>query len=433
MTNGRILSYGLLGLPLAFAALPIYVHVPRYYAETADMELALLGFILLGARLLDAGIDPWLGWLADRVSRPRMVALALMPFAIGFVALLNPPTEHAAFWLLGSLAMTYLGFSAASVAYQAWGADIGEDSALRTRLTAAREGFGLLGVVLAAALPAVLAASLSDGIARLSWILPPLLLIAALTTFSRVGFELPPLQGEGRGGDGLNRSRPETHPHPNLPLEGGGANQPLLPSLRRVFGDQSFRRLLMVFVANGIAAALPATLFLFFVADVLQAESASGPLLALYFIAGAASLPLWVMLSARRGRIFAWLLAMGVSIAAFAGASLLGAGDIWAFAIICIASGLALGADLALPAAIAADLGERQGQAGACFGVWNFVAKLNLALAAGLSLPLLGALGYVPGGSAGLPALTFAYALLPLAFKALAGALLWRWRHSLEI
>jgi Na+/melibiose symporter-like transporter len=359
MTNGRVLAYGLLGLPLAFAALPIYVHVPRYYAEAAGMELALLGFILLGARLLDAGIDPWLGWLADRVSRPRMVAFALLPFAIGFVALLNPPAEHAALWLLGSLALTYLGFSAASVAYQAWGADVGPDSAVRTRLTAAREGFGLLGVVLAAALPAVLAASLNDGIARLSWILPPLLLIAAVTTFSRVGVGRPVL----------------------------AASQPLLPSLRRVFADASFRRLLMVFVANGIAAALPATLFLFFVADVLQAESASGPLLALYFVAGAASLPLWVALSARRGRVFAWLLAMGLSIVAFAGASLLGSGDIWPFAAICIASGLALGADLALPAAIAADLGERQGQAGACFGVWNFVAKLNLALAAGLSLP----------------------------------------------
>lgn len=86
---------------------------------------------------------------------------------------------------------------------------------------------------------------------------------------------------------------------------------------------------------------------------------------------------------------------------AFAWASLLGAGDLYSFALICIASGLALGADLALPAAIAADLGERQGQAGACFGVWNFVAKLNLAIAAGLALPLLGQFGYVPGGSDG--------------------------------
>jgi Na+/melibiose symporter-like transporter len=249
------------------------------------------------------------------------------------------------------------------------------------------------------------ASDLSDGIARLSWILPPLLLIAAITTFSRVG-----------------AGQPVTAPA-----------QPLLPSLRRVFGDPAFRRLLGVFVANGVAAALPATLFLFFVADVLNLEAASGPLLALYFVAGAASLPMWVKLAAHLGRVRAWLVSIALSIAAFAGASLLGSGDLWAFAAICMASGLALGADLALPAAIAADLGERQGQAGACFGVWNFVAKLYLALAAGLALPLLALLDYAPGGSLGLGALTVAYALLPLGFKALAGLLLWRWRHSLEI
>ncbi len=405
MTSGRILAYGLLGLPLAFAALPIYVHVPRFYAEVTGMSLALLGAILLATRFVDAAIDPWLGWLADRVPRRGMVAVALLPFAAGFFALLNPPEEHAAVWLIGALALTYLGFSAATIAYQAWGADVGSDSGLRTRLTAAREGFGLLGVVLAAALPAVLAPSLSDGIARLSWILPILLLIAATTTFSLVG-------------PGLSQRAP---------------NQPLLPSLRRVLADPAFRRLLGIFVANGIAAALPATLFLFFVADVLHLEAAGGALLALYFVAGAASLPLWVGLAGRFGRVAAWLGAMVLSIIAFAGASQLGSGDLWPFAAICLASGLALGADLSLPAAIAADIGERQGQAGACFGVWNFVAKLNLALAAGLALPLLALLGYVPGSGAGLPALSFAYALLPLAFKALAAGLLWRWRHTLEV
>ena len=387
--------------------MPIYVHVPRYYADAAGMELALLGAILFGARLLDAGIDPWLGWLADRVSRPRMVAISLLPFALGFVALLNPPAEYVSLWLLGALAVTYLGYSAATVAYQAWGADIGETSGQRTRLTASREGFGLVGVVLASALPGLLATDLNDGIARLSWVLPPLLLLAVLATFSRASTGL---------------------------LQATASSQPLLRSLKQVLADLPFRRLLLVFVANGIAAALPATLFLFFVADVLQMETASGPLLAVYFVAGAASLPAWVKLSARLGRVMAWLLAMGLSIVAFGGASVLGAGDVWPFALICVASGLALGADLALPAAIAADLGERQGQAGACFGVWNFVAKLNLALAAGVSLPLIGALGYVAGGSdeSGLAALTFAYALLPLAFKALAAVLLWRWRHSLE-
>ena len=413
MERRHILAYGVLGLPLAFAALPVYVHVPRYYADSTGMELALLGGILLAARLLDALIDPWLGWLADRVARPRMVALALLPFALGFVALLNPPAAYAGPWLLGSLALTYLGFSAATVAYQAWGADVGTDSLARTRLTAAREGFGLLGVVLAAALPALLAENLSIGIERLSWLLPPLLLLAAGITFTFIR--------TGRG-------RPQ-----QAVVDAGG----LRASLQEVLTDPAFCRLLGVFVANGIAAALPATLFLFFVADVLGRESASGALLALYFVAAAASLPLWVRLAGRCGRGRAWGMAMLCAVLAFAGAVLLGPGDLWPFALICLASGMALGGDLALPAAMAADMGERLGRAGACFGVWNFVAKLNLALAAGLSLPLLDLLGYQPGGEQGggqgLSSLVFAYALLPLGFKLLAAGLLWRWRAFLEI
>ncbi|HRD67861.1 MAG TPA: MFS transporter [Candidatus Competibacter sp.] len=405
MSPLRSLAYGLPGLPLAFAALPIYVHVPHFYAESARMDLALLGAILLGARLLDAVIDPWLGWLADRMRRRILLALALIPLGFGFIALLNPPTEHAAFWLLGSLALTYLGYSAASVAYQAWGADVGSDSQARTRLAASREGFGLIGVLLAAALPGWLAPSLNEGVARLAWVLPPLLAVSAAVALSLVGDGAPTF----------------------------ATRQALLPSLRRVWADRAFRRLLGVFMVNGIAAALPATLFLFFVADVLQEEAASGPLLALYFAAGAVSLPLWVRWAARWGRPLAWLGAMGVAVTAFAWASLLGAGDVWAYAVICAASGLALGADLVLPAAVAADLGERQGQAGACFGIWNFVAKLNLALAAGLALPVLALLDYQPGSGRGLEALRFGYALLPLAFKALAAGLLWRWRNSLEV
>lgn len=402
----RLLAYGFLGLPLAFAALPIYVHVPRYYADSAGVPLALLGALLLGARLFDAAIDPWLGWLADRVPRRRMVAAALVPFVVGFVALLNPPETRVALWLVVSLALTYAGFSAASVAYQAWGADAGGDSRERTRLTASREGFGLVGVVLAAALPGLLAADLSEGVSRLSWVLPPVLLLASIVLFA-----------------GVESARVRST-----------VAVPLLPSLRYVLGDAPFRRLLAVFVANGLASALPATLFLFFVADVLRAESASGPLLALYFIAGAASLPGWVRLSAKIGRVTAWLAAMVLAMLAFGGAVLLGPGDVLPFAVICVASGLALGADLALPAAMAADMGERLRRAGACFGVWNFLGKLSLALAAGLALPLLALFEYQPGTESvdGLLALSLVYALLPLGFKLLASVLLWRWRNVLD-
>lgn len=401
----RILAYGVLGLPLSFAALPIYAHVPHFYAAGTGMSLSLLGFILLGVRLLDALTDPWLGWLADAQPRRRLLALSLPVFAAGFVALFQPPAGAGGWWLAGALTVTYLGFSAASVAHQAWGADLGATSRLRTRLTASREGFGLLGVMLAAALPSLLAPQLQAGVARLAWVLPPLLGVAGIFCFV-----LTPRQAA--------RQAPR---------------EALWASVRQALGEPAFRRLLGVFVANGMAAALPATLFLFFVSDVLRLENAAGALLAVYFLAGACSLPLWVRTAARFGRVRAWLAGIVLAMLSFAGAGILGAGDLPAFAVICVASGLSLGADLVLPAAIAADIGERQGRAGACFGIWNLVAKLNLALAAGLALPLLGATGYMPGTGSGVTSLTLAYALLPLVFKALAGGLLWRWRLSLEI
>ena len=50
-------AYGLMGLPLAFAALPLYVILPNHYARQFGVPLAALGAVLLGARLLDALID----------------------------------------------------------------------------------------------------------------------------------------------------------------------------------------------------------------------------------------------------------------------------------------------------------------------------------------------------------------------------------------
>jgi len=80
-----------------------------------------------------------------------------------------------------------------------------------------------------------------------------------------------------------------------------------------------------------------------------------------------------------------------------------------------------------------ADLGEMRGATGTYFGIWNLVTKINLALAAGIALPLLAMLGYAPGSTDHTDVLIMAYVLLPLVLKTLAIALLFCWRHSLTI
>jgi GPH family glycoside/pentoside/hexuronide:cation symporter len=96
------------------------------------------------------------------------------------------------------------------------------------------------------------------------------------------------------------------------------------------------------------------------------------------------------------------------------------------FVIVCVLSGSALGADLALPPALLADRIERAGDqaiASRYFAVATFFAKASFALATGLSLPMLDALGYVPGQPAvaevGLY-LSGVYALAPCAIKIVA-------------
>ena len=403
------LTYGLLGLPLAFVALPLYVILPNHYAKEFGMSLATLGAVLLGARLFDALIDPLLGRLSDRLFARsaaavlRMGAAAALVLALGFTLLFFPPpwARHSpgalASWAGASLVLTYAAYSALSVSHQSWGAMLGGNEAQRSRVVAWREGLGLVGVVLASIAPVAL------GLPATTAVFFAALLVGWLAW----------------------RRAPE-------PAARRQGHAPAAGALWRPWRSRAFRRLLAVFMLNGIASAVPATLVLFFIQDRLQAPPALEPLfLGSYFLAAALSIPLWLALVKRLGLARTWLAGMVLAIAVFAWAAQLGAGQSVAFALVCALSGVALGTDLALPGALLAGVIQADGQSGqaegAYFGWWNFATKLNLALAAGLALPLLGLFGYAPGSrdDAALTALAVAYCVLPCILKVLAAASAW--------
>lgn len=400
-------AYAALAMPLAMAALPVYVHAPKFYAELG-LSLTLMGGLLLAIRALDALSDPLLGLAADRLPRRLVMALSLPLIALGMVMLFNPPAAAGglAGWFAGALVLVYLGLSAASISYLATGSALSRDYHERTRITAARGMASLAGVLLAAALPEYLAARFGAAIG-LSWfslIFVPLLAMAGVITL----VWSPPPASKGR-------AQPRTG----------------FASMLRPLANAGYRRLAAIFLVNGVAAAIPATLVLFYVADILQAYDLSGFFLAVYFFSGAIGMPLWVRMSTAIGKTRSWCVAMALSVAAFMWAFLLGAGDVLAFAVVCALSGLAFGADLALPASMLADVIDRDERAdtarpdGAYFGLWHLLEKLALAIAAGIALPLLDALGYQPGSAGGAPALAAVYALLPCAIKLAAAWLLW--------
>jgi GPH family glycoside/pentoside/hexuronide:cation symporter len=402
--------YGFMGLPLAFVALPLYVVLPNHYARAFDVPLATLGLVLVAARLFDAFVDPLLGRWSDRLYARSVRAVlvwatvAALVLGVGFAALFFPPVRSLGAlvaWALVCLMVTYAAYSLLSILHQAWGAKLGGDEAQRSRVVAWREGLGLLGVVLASIAP--LALGLPATVA---------LFFVALAA--------------GLWAWNLART-PDLTAH--LTDQGTAAAAP--PSIWLPFTRPAFRALLAVFVVNGIASAVPATLILFFVQDRLQVEPAMEPVfLGTYFICAALGLPLWLRVVARLGLGRTWGLGMLLSISVFAFAAQLGAGNAMAFVAVCALSGFALGTDLALPGALLAGViaasGDRGRAEGAYFGWWNFATKLNLALAAGVALPALGLLGYSPGARdpQALQTLTWAYCLLPCALKLVAAGLL---------
>lgn len=400
------LAYGLLGLPLAFVALPLYVILPNHYAREFGVPLALLGAILLGARLFDALIDPLLGRLSDRLfARSARAVLALGAaaaglLALGFVLLFFPPALSVpalGAWAAVMLMVTYAAYSALSVSHQSWGAMLGGDETQRSRIVAWREGLGLVGVVLASVTPVALGLPATTALFFVA-------LGAGWLAWTRA--VRPVARHAGRAD-----SQRDSHAI-WLPLR-----------------HAAFRRLLAVFMLNGIASAVPATLVLFFIQDRLQAPQRLEPLfLGSYFVCAALSIPLWLAVVKRLGLARAWLAGMLLAIAVFGWATQLGAGQTAAFIAVCALSGVALGADLTLPGALLAGVIQANGQSGqaegAYFGWWNFATKLNLALAAGLALPLLGLFGYAPGArdAAALNALVIAYCVLPCLLKLAAAA-----------
>ena len=402
-----LFCYSIFGMPLSLVALPVYVYAPSFYAEHLGLSLATIGLALLCTRIIDAFIDPAIGLWIDRSRQhnryAKFILLSLPLVATGFFALFHPPAQfeaHALAWLLFALTLVYPGYSLASITYQSWGAGLTQKLSERSLVTASREGCGLIGVVLAAILPKWI------GLGGLSTVFIIMLAVSAwllLTQATR-----PPDQSTAS---------------PALLTIG---------SLIDPFRNTAFRWLFSVFILNGIASAIPATLFLFFAKDRLHLENYAGLFLGVYFIAGAASMPLWVALARRLGEARTWLISMLLAVAAFGWAFGLMAGSATAFGIICVMSGFTLGADLALPPALltavigkAGHSGQREG---AYFGAWNWATKMNLALAAGAALPLLAYLGYLPGtaSTSGLSALAFTYALLPCGFKLIAAFMLFR-------
>ncbi|MEY8830082.1 MFS transporter [Sedimentitalea sp. XS_ASV28] len=391
MVYPRVSLYALM---LAAAGIPLYIHLPRFASVNLGLGLGAIGTILLLIRLVDLVQDPLIGWAIDRWPRAQVAfaVAAALGLAVGFPALFTLQSgPDVMVQLIAVLILLFSAYSLGMILLYGRSATLASDrtpDALMT-LAAYREGGMLAGVIVAAIAPTVFVSmgAASQGYPAFGVFLGAIALITALVT-------LPIWRRPVVAGDRLSLA---------------------------ALGDAGGLRLLLLALVNSLPVAITSTLFLFFVEDRLGLVGRAGPLLILFFFSAGLSVPLWTRLSQHLGPRTTLLIGMPLAILGFVGAAFLSAGNLFGFAVICVISGAALGADLViLPAMFSVALTRAGLRASQAFGIWSFAGKLGLALAAFSVLPVLQSYGFEPGSAndaAALGVLNICYAVIPCILK----------------
>ena len=389
----RKFAYALPALSLAVIGIPVYVFLPKFYTDTIGLDIATVGILLMAVRLFDAVTDPVIGYLSDRTTgrcgrrRPYM-ALGAVGLAVSILFLFRPPvpgSDGLALYFGAWLFALFFFWTVITIPYESLGPEMTPDYHERTSLFSIRDGFLILGTLLAAASPVLI-----DGALKWMGQVP-----AEADRFSVMAFVFSPMivafsfyciwQIRETG-----RRKEQDKLHVGFAA-----------GFSAVLKNRPFLILITGFTISAFGSNLPATLILYYVEYVLQVEHAEGYLL-VYFLTGILFLPFWIRVSGKIGKKNAWILSMAVNTGAFIGVFFLGPGDAMAYGVLVFLSGIGFGAGLALPSSIQADVidydqvltGQRR--EGRYIGLWSIAKKLSAALGVGIGLLLLGSTGYSP-------------------------------------
>ncbi|MBL95184.1 MAG: MFS transporter [Magnetovibrio sp.] len=421
-----ILLYSFPAFVIALPIIPVYVVLPTLYGVQLGLGLASTGLILLSVRLFDTISDPVIGFLSDvsgykGIRRKPWICIGSVIAGIGLFKILNPPAVVNNSYLLGWSLMLYTGWTMVAVPYTAWGAELSRDYHLRTKITSWREGIGLFGILAAGLLNAGTAQlnfSTLDSMSTLSWFAlllgPPVIII-------------------------LIRYVPDQKIRHYLPEKAVSKN--FLKQIRILFSNRLFLRLLLAWFLNGLANGIPAALFFLYLEHGLGVDESKRPLfILLYFLSAVVTIPIWSSLSFHFGKHRAWCYAMLLASLAFLTVPLVPVGGFLSFAIICMITGAALGADLTIPPAVQGDVVDYElyrtgeGRAGMQFALWGVSTKLALALAIGVALPGLEFLDFDPLDvtEGGRNILIIVYSQIPVVFKVIAVLIVWNFPLNLR-
>jgi Na+/melibiose symporter-like transporter len=395
-----LLRYCILGIPLAFVALPLNLNIADFYFRNFQLDLATIAIILLMVRIFDLVSDPFIAICCDyllgkkNISPKLIINLAGIGLIFGFFILFNP--HYFVFFnkkscLIIGLMLTYFCFNIIAINFEAMAMFLANNNADRIRVNTYKELAILLGILLASSSPLIFAKFVEQQYFYLSLVFTILLLITMIA--------LPQIK--------INIHQEKIN---------------FFITLKQ----QKFTYLLVILLINGIATAMPASILLFYVTDFLQQQKMLPIFLGSYFLSAIFFMPLWKNLLNKemiRG-INIWIIAIIGAVITFICTFFLQPQQYLWFLPICLACGLFLGADLIMPPAIIANLvGNNNNNTSSYVACYNIVNKIAILLA---SFVALNALHYYNN------ILPVIYALLPCILKIIVAIMLQFYKKILK-
>ncbi len=384
------------------------IMLPAFFAEVHGFEIAVIGILIFLSKLIDVFTDPLVGWLNDKNFFPRKVYLLIGGILSGLALtqlFLKQDIDQEIFLLIW-LSILYLGWTMFQIPYLSIGYDLEKNYFLRTKLSATREFFILLGLFCSLGIPMLFSISNEK-------LLENIVLIASF--FGLIGLiffcSLIP----------ENRRTNEKKIKLNK----------VIKNLKK---NIYFSKIFFALVVNNLANVFPMVLFAFFVTYVLGGDDSNRQkTLFFYFLFALIGVPFWTIISKKYGKKEVWSISLFLSAIFFFLVFFLENGNFLFFIIISCITGFCLGADLIIPPSIQADITDwhrhKFGEdiSGVLFSIITFLNKFAFAVVSIFVFGIMGVLDFDTDGEINSNVRLFiitSYALAPIFLKLLAAYLL---------
>ena len=384
------------------------IMLPAFFAEVHGFEISVIGIFIFLSKLIDITTDPLVGWLNDKNFFSRKIYLILggILSGVALTQLFLKEDIDQEILLLIWLSVLYLGWTLFQIPYLSIGYDLEKNYFLRTKLSATREFFILLGLFCSLGIPMFFNISNEK-------LLENIVLISLL--FGLLGLVLfCSLIPENRK---INKKKIKF--------------KKIIQNLKK---NIHFSRIFFVLVVNNLANVFPMVLFAFFITYVLGGDDSNRQTtLFFYFLFAIIGVPFWTIISKKYGKKEVWCLSLFLSAFFFLLIFFLENGNFLFFIIISCITGFCLGADLIIPPSIQADITDlHRGKfgediSGVFFSIITFLNKFAFAVVSIFVFGIMGVLDFQTEGEINANVKLFiiiSYALVPILLKLFAAYLL---------